>query len=63
MFSFLFKKKKYIQQGRDPWFQNDQLHRTDGPAVIRSDGSKDYWNNGKELTPIETIFNTNTNTQ
>ena len=30
-----------------------QLHRTDGPAVERNDGTKDWYINGEELTEAE----------
>ena len=29
------------------FFVNDILHRTDGPAIIRKDGTQKYYNNGK----------------
>ena len=44
--------------GTKYWCQNDQLHRTDGPAVEESNGSKEYWINGKQLSKFEiwTLF-------
>lgn len=35
------------------WYQNGKLHRTDGPAVEDSDGSKEWYLEGKELTEQE----------
>ena len=50
--------KNQIEIKTDPagtkyWYQNDQLHRTDGPAVEYPNGTKRYWINGKELTQLE----------
>ena len=28
------------------WYKDDNLHREDGPAVIRADGYKGWWKNG-----------------
>ena len=34
--------------GVKKWLNNNgQLHRTDGPAVIYPDGTKEYWINGQ----------------
>jgi hypothetical protein len=30
--------------------ENDKLHREDGPAIERSDGTRDYWLNGELVT-------------
>ena len=50
--------KNQIEIKTDPagtkyWYQNDQLHRTDGPAVEESDGTKEYWINGNQLSDVE----------
>jgi len=41
----------------EEWFLNDLRHRLDGPAVIHSDGHKEWWVNGEkvrvELSPAE----------
>jgi hypothetical protein len=29
------------------WYQNEKLHRIDGPAIERADGDKEYWQNDK----------------
>ena len=29
------------------WYQYDQLHRVDGPAIERADGSCEWWVNGR----------------
>ena len=34
------------ETGTKRWYLNDQLHRTDGPAVEWSDGNKEWWLNG-----------------
>ena len=34
---------KVCENGDKFWYQNDKLHRLDGPAMEWSDGSKDYW--------------------
>ena len=34
-----------------------QLHRLDGPAVEHADGSKEWWVNGKKVTPKDIITN------
>jgi hypothetical protein len=36
--------------GSQRWYKNDKLHREDGPAVIRPDGTQHWWLNGKEIT-------------
>jgi hypothetical protein len=36
-----------IENGDKYWYVNDQLHRYDGPAVERSDGSREWWLNNK----------------
>ena len=53
--------------GSQEWFQNDKQHRdNDLPACEWSDGTKEYWINGKEVeTPInvaitKTCSNTHT---
>ena len=33
--------------GSQFWFQNDELHRTDGPAEIDANGSQFWYQNGK----------------
>jgi len=33
--------------GNKRWFQNDKLHRLDGPAVEWSNGDKEWYQNGK----------------
>jgi hypothetical protein len=35
------------------WYQNGLLHRLDGPAVEYSDGTYEWWLNGKELTQAQ----------
>jgi hypothetical protein len=33
--------------GNKYWYQNEVLHRTDGPAIEYSDGTKYWYQNGK----------------
>ena len=35
-----------IHEGTKYWYQNDKLHRTDGPAVIHPDCIKQWYQNG-----------------
>lgn len=37
------------------WFNGGRLHRRDGAAVIRCDGSKQYWFNGK-MVSAQVVF-------
>lgn len=39
--------------GSKIWKLNGDLHRTDGPAVERNDGYKEYWIQGKQYTEEE----------
>jgi hypothetical protein len=39
--------------GSKCWFLNNQLHRTDGPAVELADGIKRWYLNGRELSFAE----------
>jgi hypothetical protein len=32
------------------WYINDNLHREDGPAIIRQNGTKEWYLNGKNIT-------------
>jgi len=32
------------------WYQNNKLHRIDGPAIEHANGDKHWYQNGKELT-------------
>jgi hypothetical protein len=29
------------------WYRNGKVHREDGPAVVNSDGSKEWYQNGE----------------
>ena len=33
--------------GTKYWYQNNKLHRADGPAIERADGTKLWYHNGK----------------
>jgi hypothetical protein len=39
-----YETSKY---GSKCWYQNDQLHRTDGPAIEFVNGTKKWYQNGK----------------
>jgi hypothetical protein len=36
-----------MDRRQQAWFLNDELHRTDGPAIEQADGSKQWWLKGK----------------
>jgi len=35
-----------VSNGSKYWYQNDSLHREDGPAIELIDGTKEWWLNG-----------------
>ena len=39
--------------GTKYWYQNDKLHRSDGPAIEYPDGTKMWYINGKEYSFTE----------
>ena len=41
-----YEVRVYDDGGKE-WYQNGQLHRTDGPAIEYADGSKSWYQNGK----------------
>ena len=41
------KDGKYIENGIEYWYFNDNLHRTDGPAITYSNGYQEWYLNGK----------------
>lgn len=44
------KNGKYEQFNETTWYENNRLHREDGPAVEWSDGYKEWWIHGVEYT-------------
>ena len=39
------------KNGKICWYdENNRLHRLDGPAVVNSDRTEEYWINGTQLT-------------
>lgn len=36
--------------GDTEYFKNGRLHNDKGPAVIKKDGTKEYWLNGRQVT-------------
>jgi hypothetical protein len=40
-------KYKINKYGTKYWYQNDQLHKTDGPAIIYPDSSKLWYQNNQ----------------
>ena len=51
-------KVDVYDNGDKHWFLNGKLHREDGPAIERADGSKSWYLNDEELTEAE--FNART---
>ena len=41
------KNGKYIENGHEYWYLNEELHRTDGPAITYSDGTQKWYLNGE----------------
>jgi len=41
---------KVYTHGSKCWYLNGKLHREDGPAVERADGTTFWWLNGEHLT-------------
>lgn len=48
----LLRSKRIYPDGRVDYLVNHKLSRTDGPARINADGSKSYWVNNEQLTPV-----------
>ncbi len=42
-----------ITKEKTEWRHNGQLHREDGPAVVDTDGTKEWWIKGEQLTEEE----------
>ena len=36
-------------EGTLEWYKNGILHRTNRPAIVRPDGSEEYWINGNRV--------------
>ena len=48
------KNGRYIEEfGTVRWYQNDVLHREDGPACMYHDGTKRWWLGGVKYTEEE----------
>lgn len=45
--------------GTKAYYQNDKLHRLDGPAVIFSNGDEEYWVDGVQYTKESFLKKTN----
>jgi hypothetical protein len=41
--------KVITNDGNENYVLNGQLHREDGPAVIRPDGTREWWVHGKKV--------------
>ena len=41
---------KIDQQGNQRWYLNGQCHRTDGPAVVRANGTQLWFINDRDIT-------------
>ena len=46
---FIYPSGTRYPDGTEYWHKEDKLHREDGPAIIRPDGTKEYWLNGKRV--------------
>ena len=44
------------KDGTREWRLNGRLHRVDGPAVEKPDGTKEFWVEGRRLDPRQFIF-------
>lgn len=53
MIEYTVRVDEYITE----WWLNGKLHRVDGPAVDRVDGSKEWWLDGEKCTE-ETLMET-----
>lgn len=38
------------QDGREEWFYGGQRHRENGPAIVRPDGSNEWWIGGRLIS-------------
>jgi hypothetical protein len=43
----------FITREYEKWYINNRLHRLGGAAVIRANGSQEYWVDGKPVTELE----------
>ena len=50
-----YNKKEIDNNGTVRYYLNGRLHRTDGPAIERADGYKEWYINGKKYS--EQSFN------
>lgn len=48
-------QKVECSDGSIEWRLNGKLHREDGPAVVRPDGTKEWWVEGHRLQPLEFV--------
>ena len=46
-FDYSFTGKLALPRGRYEWYKNGELHREDGPAVKRADGTKEWYREGR----------------
>ena len=53
---------KVYENGDREWYQNDQLHRLDGPAIECINGHREWWIEDKKLTEEEFNQQTKKNT-
>ena len=40
----------FVGDGLERWFENGRLHRLDGPALTRADGTRSWYLDGVEYT-------------
>ena len=46
---------RVLPDGTKEWYQNGQLHRDDGPAIVRPDGTEEWWQDGREIDPPPSV--------
>jgi len=46
-------KVKVYPDGSEDWRLNDERHRENGPAITYTNGAKEWWLNGKQMSEEE----------
>lgn len=50
-----FVTKKRFSDGTVELYENGRLHCETGPAVIKADGTKEYWLNGRQVSEQDVL--------
>jgi hypothetical protein len=53
MSDYIQYQVRVYSDGHKEWWLNGELHREDGPAIERPNGSNYWWLNGEQLTEGE----------